>query len=163
MADTEIRAFMPNNNLKLKLIDNGDDTYSLSTTITGREVEELIFFDALAITDTDYKVSATIDLKKYKKVSFYAYNSLDQTVKLFPQISGSASYYWDGAAVNSYGSYDNDKYAEIPPKTATNAFLLDTFFPELQDMVMQNIKWVARCEVAPTKGALTVVGWGVPN
>src|SRR5690625_2039575 len=53
------------------------------TQLTGRNIEEVYFFNAIAISTTDIIPSDTIDLSKYKKITILALNSLNQEVGLF--------------------------------------------------------------------------------
>lgn len=56
--------------------------------LKNRNVEEIIVFDALAITDTSSYISGDIDVSKYKKIFFTARNELNQPIDVAPQYGG---------------------------------------------------------------------------
>jgi len=139
----------------------GSDNGEALVQLTGRNIEVVKFFDALAIADTKHHPSPIISLAKYKKVAFITYSTLDQPVKLFPQFDYNYNAFcWDGTAWQTY--HNLGRYAEIPSDTLER-YLLNTFFTEFADMPIEKMCWVAKCDTAPTTGSITLLAWGVPN
>lgn len=125
-----------------------------------RNIEVVKFFDDLVITDTTHHVSPLIDVSKYKKITWIAYTSLDQPVKICPQF---------GYSLNSHvfrnGNWElvsSDMIPQLEPTGHPARRVLNPALPEL-DLPIHTLRWVATCIVAPTSGTLTIEAWGLPN
>lgn len=141
----------------LKVADDG----TVLTQLTGRKVEYISVFNALALTDTTEKLSAVIDLKLYKPgVTFFVYNTLDQSVTIELRHEGTIVgvcnkvYYYDSSTWKGTGV--------IIPNTNYCPYVLNNVpgFNLLNTNQLGRIVFRAICSVAPTTGALTLFGVG---
>ena len=122
--------------------------------LAGRGIEDIVAFNALAITSTTAQFSAEIDLSKYRQVFWYAFDSHNQDIALNIVLNGMSYREWTGSAWAG-------KSAAI---SEDSRFLnLQTVFDKILDKPLKSIKFQASATVAPTSGSLTVKGWGVPN
>ena len=128
--------------------------------LTGRNVEELIPFDAVAIRDT---ISHTctpypVPVSKYKNIQMIVTSTLNQsvTIRLYPDGADIADV-WDGTKFTR-----ND--VVIPAET--RGILLNTKWTFLNDGMPfrgGGVYLAAVCGIAPTEGSLTIYMEGVPN
>lgn len=131
------------------------------TQLTGRNVEKTSIFNGLAITDTTNKVSSTIDLTKYKQVTFIVINSLDQEVELiFQEVIGTFYGYYN-PSTSAWVATNNNPIKV--PSSGQRRNILNTVPVPLFDRPLERVTVIARCTTAPTTGALTVYVLGVPN
>src|SRR5690606_26617777 len=118
----------------------GSDDGAADVRLTGRNVEEVIFFDALAITDNSIYRSDLIDLSKYEKVLFVAINTHDQPIDLWFQIGGGNIYFWDGSSYVSSLS----RRIKVPGLGHTNRIILNDAQPEtLNKFYFDTVRWSA--------------------
>jgi hypothetical protein len=130
-----------------------------NVSLTGRNVEEVMLFNAIAFTDTTYKTSGTKDISKYREFSLLFTNSHDQTINLTFQIGSTSinsmsTSIWNGTIFAS-------KSIAIPPGGAGR------FYFKMDDLgitrMPQKILFVLTPAAAPTTGSITGVLMGVPN
>jgi len=126
---------------------------------TSRNVEEITLFNAVAITDTSFKVSGVKDVSKYKSFSIYIVNTHDQEIRLTCQVASSsltagALKFWDGTNVSSI--------PEIKLPSGTSRVYLSAEDFKLKS-IPQKFQLVAAATVAPTAGSISAVLMGVLN
>lgn len=136
-----------------------DEDNNLKVIQAGRNIEVVKFFDELAITDTAVHSSLMIDVTKYKKITWVAYTTLDQAVRIFPQFGEGLNPF---VIRNNAWEPINDSIPLLEPTGHDARRIINPAIPEL-DRPMHSIRWVAGCSVAPTSGTLTIEAWGLPN
>lgn len=130
--------------------------------LTGRNIEEVYFFNAIAISTTDLIESDTIDLSKYKKITILARNSLNQEVGLYLDYRSENAgfmHVWE----NGSWKPRNNTSLKLPPTGGYSIFNLNSVWQELRYDPLKTIRLRAKCDNAPTSGALTVFAVGVIN
>lgn len=132
--------------------------------VSGRNVEEIVVFDSLAVTDTEYRSSSTLDLSKYNSFSIMARMSLDQDIHV-----RLVSH--DGAPDTRLTQVWDDVAGEFNQSQVTVPAMTDRWFaihthPTVRDFIRFGLKEVRiglRTDVAPTQGSITLIVWGVIN
>lgn len=133
-------------------------TWALKTALVSRPIEEVVVWNALAITNTTAIYSPTIDLSKYRQVLFIVINTLDQPVKIDVPIDNTngSTMYWNGSAWAPF------QLATIPGSGVGYRHVLNAFNLNL-DRPLRQVRCYAKCDTAPLSGSLTLKVWGVPN
>ena len=140
------------------IVDTSDNT--LKTKAMGRNVEEVMLFNAIAFTDTTYKTSGAKDISKYREFSLLFTNSHDQTINLNYQIASTSvtpasTFTWNGT------TFATPKSIAIQPGGVSR------FYFKMDDLgvtrMPQKILFVLTPAAAPTTGSITGVLMGVPN
>lgn len=128
--------------------------------LTGRNVEELIFVNAVALTDNAIKFTDVIDVSKYKSITFFAINTHNQAIVIYPQLNTQRAAYWNGSA---FVSTTSDTLSIPSDATYQSRHVINNKWPQLLDKPLKQVRFVYQAPVAPTSGSLTIVGWGVIN
>lgn len=121
----------------MKLKDNGDGTYS---TTTSKFVQVIQSHNAVSIRDTSNNDSSLIDVSVSENKSVYVHNGLNQTLSVQLLIY----------------SPDGTQYYAVPsPKTITagSSYLITTADFLLLNAPICKIKVRLFCTVSPTSGA----------
>jgi len=126
------------------------------------KIEEVFFYDNIAITATSNVISPVKDLSKYCALTFYVVNTHDQAIDIYPQlgndITGYSTEYWDGT-----GFVSTSTNLLTIPVGATKRFVINKKWTEILDKPIKNLRFVAKATIAPSSGAITIGVWGVPN
>lgn len=134
----------------------GNNDGAAHVQLTGSNVEKIYVFDGYAITDTAQH-SGYISMKKYRKIYMMATNTHDVEVNLDIRFeSGSTSRIWDGDGWKTPA-------LALPSQTFNNRYLINTFFPFLNHVILDTMEIVLKANTPPTKGSITVIVFGVIN
>lgn len=135
------------------------------TELTGRIVEEVVVYNALAIASTGNNLSGIIDVSKYRALSILVRSSLDQSASVrvtslssgVPSIRITKS--WD---TSTAGFVDT---AVVIPVDTERWYALHTHpqFAAFLSQPIRQLQFNVVCTVAPTSGSFMLVIWGVPN
>lgn len=125
-----------------------------NTQLTGSNVEEIMLYDSVAITDTN-NVARKIDLSKYKSILILASSTLDQDPTLTIYAPG----------YSQIRTFSNDSWISENTVTIDSAawHLINSKIKWLDTHSFKELNFIAKCNIAPTKGSLTVRVWGVVN
>lgn len=157
-ADADLQAKIDALNAKVDGIIDG--TTPAATELKGRKVEEVIFFNALAITDLSFYRSDPTDISKYDEMTFLAHNSHDQDVVLKIQPESPL------IGTNSTQSYDGTAFKQYILTIPGNSSARYTFQAKDIGLFLPTYKvtMIANCTTtAPTTGSLSLVGLGGVN
>lgn len=148
--------------MRSALIDQNGNFVSASnplpTQLTGRNIEQVYFHNALAITDTNIKQSLSIDLTKYREIYFFARSSLDQPVDVYLNIENAITTVWNNGAWDA----TNERKITLPASGGSRIYLLNTARAWLNGKI-KTMRIDVGCNAAPTSGSVTVYVMGVPN
>jgi hypothetical protein len=132
----------------------------VDATLSGRNVEEIFFYNAMAITDTGIK-AVQQDLTKYQKVTFLARSTLDKDTDLYFNVNDTNPMVYDTAS-STWINIDSNR-VKIPANS-DKYYVLNTFPKwDFLNQPLGRVTGVAQCLVAPTTGSFTLKAWGVPN
>jgi len=126
-----------------------------SMQLTGRNVEEIVVFNALAITSTTAQTSNEIGLSKYKDIFIYAYDTHNQDITASVQLESGNIYDWSGSAFGANNTAILSVDAARYDLTSKWSFL--------KARPLKYLRFRAAATVAPTSGSLTLKIWGVLN
>jgi hypothetical protein len=131
-------------------------------SLTGRNIEEVIVYNALAITNTAAIYSAQLDLSQYRSIEIFLSSTLDQTVDFGPVIDNATTHgtsIWNGTAFVTMPVTTIPLSSGQPQK-----YLLASRYDFIQKSPPKWLKIYLRSPTtAPTTGSVTVKIWGVPN
>ena len=130
----------------------------VNVTLTGRNVEDVYFLNAIAITDTANHPSGLINIGKYRSFKLFAQCSLNQPPTLTLRRS-SFFKRWDGTAWKASSSAEE----QITVSTDGTIHWLNSKWTWLGDSGIDTLRIDAICSVAPTSGTLSIWLEGVPN
>jgi len=128
-------------------------------TLKGRTAQQITWFSAEAIRDTDLHAPAAVDLTEYRDLGYFARTDLDQDVTIYFSPYAYVDIntrVWDGI------EWSVDERQVVLPADGDRIYVLHTMFPWLRAPVNQ-MRVSAQCTVAPSSGSLTLVAFGVPN
>jgi hypothetical protein len=138
---------------------SGANTDQPNVQLSGRNVEEVIVANAVALTSTDTQ-TFNVDVSKYKKVQVFGFHSHDQEVTLNFFTKARATKVWDGT---------NFESSETEVKLATSdvlMYLFNTKVKFLDEWISnggQGLFITVKPTIAPTSGSITIYLMGVPN
>lgn len=131
-----------------------------TTQLTGRNVEEVVFLNAVAIADTSTHTKKE-DISRYTDMTFVAVNTLDQDIEVWyqvetPTVSANTTYTYDGS------SFSAPARLTIPSGSSNVRYYFKSsdirlLFP------CKVVNIIAGCSTAPTSGVFTLVGLGEVN
>ena len=128
-----------------------DDDGLLKIVHGNKAIEEFTIIDAAEIRDVANK-DYSINLSKYKSVTFVIYNSLDSDIDVLTRHDGVTLKVFDG---NKFVDLrvtltDSERYYKV---------ILNSVLPELNNN-FTTLMFRIKCATAPTTGFLTLKGYG---
>lgn len=118
--------------------------------LSGQKAVSITVFDALAITDTTSHFAAALDLSEYTSWSLWVKSTLDQYVKIIPNIFNEGIIYSNGAVA---------QYIE----SASGVWDLVTSLAWVGKILKGELQLSVTCDTAPTSGSLSVTIVGRTN
>lgn len=135
----------------------------VKTELTGSIVEELTLVNALAITDTDTRVTSNIDLGKYKKFDFIIENTHNEDLRIGFSREESTSPYrvaLNDGTIKLYAPFNNEAFHLVPANSGlillSNVPIPNAQRPLAYKDFINIVKVRYNFVNAPTSGALTI-------
>ena len=133
-----------------KAIQTDNSGYLLTKPATNA-IEEIPIFEALEIRDTN-NYDKSINLAKYKSVTFIAYNNLDQDITVGFRNMSQFIRIWNGTEFVNLNVI-------LDATTRGYRVILNTALPELNNN-FYTLHFRLKCDIAPTVGQITIIGHG---
>lgn len=150
MADEMMRTAGRGQDGLAKAIQTDNSGYLLTKPAINA-IEEIPIFEALEIRDTN-NYDKSINLAKYKSVTFIVYNTLDQDITVgFRNISQFIRI-WNGTEFVNLN-------VTLDATTRGYRVILNSALPELNNN-FYTLHFRLKCDIAPTAGQITIMGNG---
>ncbi len=129
----------------------------VEATLTGRQVDVLTVFDAEEIRDTKPR-DKTVNVSSYRLIRAVAISTLNTSVSIELRSPSESNVIrvWDG------DGWVPLSVASIDASGNPRSYLLNTFFPELNQPGWPTIHFRVTPSAAPSTGSFTLQIWGVP-